>query len=687
MKPSYAVILATGFALLGQSASAATTTTTLLNSGSTGVKFNIVVIGDGFQAGEQAAFNTEVTDKVVNGVFKNPVMSEIMNAVNLYRINVDSTDSGVTQVDANGAVTTAKNTALDMRFSGNWNRCWMEWGPNTSSRLNTILNAQVPGWNYVVMILNEPGFGGCSWGAQLGVTQGAGSNVFTHEFGHSIGKLADEYTASSDAYTGSEPTRVNCTINTNRSTLKWRCFVNPSTPIPTTCSDVVDTNQDVGLFAGCNYKATGVYRPACQCMMKGNQPDFCPICYNKIHEEMDPRHDYNFLASYPGDFNGDGKTDLVLHNANSLAYYVSSGSGFVLQSIVTGSLTGWGTIRSGDKFFVGDFDGDLKDDLYVFNGTDLSYRRFGMIKSYGDRLEGIRSFSTNHPGWAMSAGDKFLVADVDGDGKKDLYVWNGSSWSMPYLLMLKSSGSDLSYLTRFDGSMPGWSMANGDQFFVADFNGDGKKDLYVFNGSNWSMRYLLLVRSTGTGLAYVTRYDGSLPSWALSTGDKFYPGDFDGDAKEDLYVWNGANWSMPYLHMVRSTGTTLASTKYYAGSVPGWTMKPGDQWYVADVNGDAKKDVYVYNPTNWSTEYLGTLVTSGTALSGSWQADWVNGWNLGSADLFQVGNFNGGAGWQDLLVRNTDWFGMLRSSSTQVNLDSIYYKWIHNYRYYCSGVW
>jgi hypothetical protein len=52
-----------------------------------------------------------------------------------------------------------------------------------------------------------------------------------------------------------------------------------------------------------------------------------------------------------------------------------------------------------------------------------------------------------------------------------------------------------------------------------------------------------------------------------------------------------------------------------------------------------------------------------------------------------VGDFRGGAGWDDLFVYNDDWFGLLRSYSTQYSLETIYRKWIHNHRYHKWGWW
>ena len=66
--------------------------------------------------------------------------------------------------------------------------------------------------------------------------------------------------------------------------------------------------------------------------------------------------------------------------------------------------------------------------------------------------------------------------------------------------------------------MPGWGgLAENDQFYVADFDGDGKKDLFVFNGDDWSMTYVAMLRSTGTGFTLVRRFDGNMPGWEMGS--------------------------------------------------------------------------------------------------------------------------------------------------------------------------
>jgi hypothetical protein len=266
-------------------------------------------------------------------------------------------------------------------------------------------------------------------------------------------------------------------------------------------------------------------------------------------------------------------------------------------------------------------------------------------------------------------------------------IHNPANWSMPYLAVLRSTGTALAGVARYDGSVPGWSMAVNDKLFPGDFDGDGRTDLYIFNPDNWSFRYLAMLRSTGTGLSGVKLFTTSLPGWTMAAGDQLHVGDFDGDGKADLYVFNGANWSSAYLLLARSTGADLAYVQRYdssadAANIPGWAMRKGDRFWVTDGNGDGRSDLLVYNPaTDWSTEYLGMLTSSSTALTGSWSADWAGSWNLGAGDLILPADYDGVASTSGLFIRNAQWVGMLRRAGVGFSTDRTYFKWIYNPKY------
>jgi hypothetical protein len=506
-----------------------------------------------------------------------------------------------------------------------------------------------------------------------------------------IAGLGDEYSVNTATYTGPEPSQVNLTIDTNRSTIKWREFIDPLTAVPTPTTFGGSPIYDAGLFEGGAYVTNGIYRPALSSRMNSNADAFCPIGYNQMRKVTEPKQDRLYRNVYPGHFMGAGHDDVMVHNANSIALYSGNWNQIDPKWIRTLPDAVWDAYRPGDQFLVGDFDGDGRADLFVFNATDWAMPYFAMQRSTGSGFEGIRRFDRVLPGWGdMKAHDKFFVADVDGDGRDDIVVFNGEDWAVGYLLVLHSTGNDLQFVRRYDDVLPGWgAMKAHDQFFVGDFNKDGRADLYVSNQRDWAMGYLEMLRSNGAGYAFVRRFDGVLPGWGdMKPGDEFLVADFDGDSRKDLYVFNGADWAMPYLEMLRSTGNNLSFVQRFDRDVPGWgEMRAHDRWYVADVNGDERQDLYVYNAVDWATQYLGTLRSSGSNLGGTFQGDWIGSWNLGQVDQFRVANFNGGAGWDDLLVYNDNWFGLLKSSSSSVALSAIYPKWIHNHNYNSLGWW
>ena len=622
--------------------------TQILASGPPGTKLNIAVLGDGFADGaDQTVYNDKVDELLMKGVFGHDYFYEDAQGFNIFRVNLISNESPVSVrvYDEHGTPTdpsddtivstTLRDTALGYIFSGSWAHCWLEGGANTGTLVQNALNTWVPDYDLVLIILNDPRYGGCGGGGFQVVPLGVDWTVMAHEFGHGTGGLADEYCASPGSYSGGEPGVVDLTINTNRATIKWGNFIAPTTPVPTgtgACAGYTagpkpagwSDDQDVGLFEGGGTVSLGIYRPVINCRMRGNSPPYCPVCYTQMKRRQDQYTQRTFLKAYAGDFNGDGKDDVLVHNDNSIILYRSDGS------------------------------------------------QLDLVFSAVERVPGS---------WQFKPDDQFFVGDFNGDGKDEVAVYNSTNWVMEYLGLLADDGAGgLRLIARYDDAMPGWQFQRNDRFHVADFDGNGRKDLFVFNGDNWAIPYLGMLRSSGTGFSLVHRYDANMPSWEMRPGDQHFVGDFTGNGKSDLYVFNGSDWSIAYLGMLRSTGNALDMTQRYDGNVPGWQMRRNDRHYVADINADGKADLFVYNALDWYSEYLGTMISSGTGLSASWAVDWVGEWNLGQVDAFEACDFEGAGGRRDLFVHNHDWFGMIKATPT-LTLQHVYYRWIHNYRY------
>lgn len=683
--------------------------TQILKSGPIGTKKNIAVLGDGFASADQDVYDQKVHDLLIAGVFGHDYFYEDAQAFNIFRVNLVSNDSGVSQrvydemgtpEDGSDDVitsTTTRDTALGYIYSGSWAHCWLESGPNTGDLVNDALDAWVPDYDLVVVILNETGFGGCGGGGFQIVTFGSSWSVMAHEFGHGVGGLADEY-CKKGTYSDDEPGAVNVTANANRNTLKWKRFVDPGTPVPTginpnpgsgSCTGWTegvkpgdwDSSQSVGLFEGSQYKDSGNYRPVINCRMRGNAPPFCPVCYTELKTKHYHSTGHSFLEAYPGDFNGDGKDDVLIHNGNSILLYRSDGSQLDLVFSAVERVPGSWQFKPGDDVYIGDFDGDGKDEVLVYNGNDWAIEYLGLLADDGaDGLRLIARYDDRMAGWQFDENDRFLVADFDGNGHDDVLVFNGDDWAVPYLGMLRSNGPGFSLVKRYDGNLPGWQMRPGDTHHVGDFNGDGRDDLMVFNGTEWSIPYLGLLRSDGSSLSMARRFDGDLPGWQMRPGDTHHVGDFDGDGRSDLYVFNGEDWAISYLGMFRSLDDWLYLARRYDGNAPGWQMRRHDRHWVGDATGDGRADLFVYNHEDWGPEYLGAMVSTGTGVTASWSEDWVGEWNLGAVDAFEVCDFEGVGTRRNLLVHNQEWFGILRANPG-LTLIKLYHRWIHNYRY------
>lgn len=700
---------------------------TVLQDVGTNGKKTLAILGDGFAAGtDQTTYNDYVRDVVMKQVFGSGYYNEDAGAWNIRRVNLESVHSGASTRtwNLNGTPsnladdTSTENifdTSLRIISNGEWWHNWFENGNGTQGRIDAALAKWAPGADFTLIIVNSTLPGGLRTGSVLKVTTQEGWATIAHEMGHGFGDLADEYSATGKgAYTAGEPGRVNVTINTKRSTLKWRQFVAGGTPVPTGVGSAAgwtvgtkpsgwDDASDAGLFEGGSTFETGIFRPVINCRMNSNTPVFCPVCYTELKDTHHHAAEHSFKRTVPGRFTSALGSEFIGVENRALTVYRASGIRWEHKHTTAAIVPGSWEIRPGDHYYAGDFDGDGRDELAVFNSTDWVFPYLAFIKVDADgSMRVLARYDGDIPGWGgFARNDEFLVGDFDGDGKDDLLVSNFADWSMPYVATLLSTGSGFIQSRRYDGDIPGWGgLARHDEIHVGDFNGSGQDDLLIWNSRDWSSDYLGLFRNQRGSFRCIRLWTDDIPGWGgFARNDQFFVGDFTGDGKDDLYIFNGPDWANPYLAMFRSTGSDFTAVRLFDGDVPGWGgMRSHDHFLPADLTGDGRVDLFAWNMNDWSHTYAGRMISTGSNLGADFREDWVGEWHLGSADAFErvperhrrrptrglskaiiVGPFTV-KGPDRILAHNADWLGTF-SGTSALTMNSIYNRWVHNYRF------
>jgi hypothetical protein len=277
-------------------------TTILQDSGKRG--FNLVIVSEGYKQAELPTFATDAK-AFMDKFFLTAPFDSHQAWFNVHRVDVASTDSGAKDPAGGACGGSGANPATYFDASFCWGNLPRLLGCN-SDLVRKVVNAQVPKWNGILVIVNSTTYGG-SGGAVAVFSRAAGSaEIGIHELCHSAFGLADEYSthdgcdsgeAGHDNYTGAEPAQPNVTANINRNTLKWGSFVAASTALPTTVNaDCTKCDPQaspvatgtVGAFTGAFYNHCGAYRPEFDCKMRTLTKPFCSVCQTRIAVKLNP---------------------------------------------------------------------------------------------------------------------------------------------------------------------------------------------------------------------------------------------------------------------------------------------------------------------------------------------------------------------------------------------------------------
>ena len=159
----------------------------------------------------------------------------------------------------------------------------MQMGGVSSILVHAAAGYALPDYTVPIVMVHDP-YNAMRSNAMFGygrVLQSAqdfrGGAVLTHELGHSIGNLADEYVyTAGKTYTGAEPASANVTIETNPAKVKWGTLIKGNPPVPTPFG-----YDGYGIFEGGAYGSFGLYRPTATSLMRNTNYPFFKV--NEAH--------------------------------------------------------------------------------------------------------------------------------------------------------------------------------------------------------------------------------------------------------------------------------------------------------------------------------------------------------------------------------------------------------------------
>jgi hypothetical protein len=301
----------------------------LHKSGEPETKLDLLILGDGYTAGERAKFE-RAARRLVDVLFATSPFKERRQDINVWGLCPVAAQSGVSRPSQGIYRRSPIGTTYDAFDSERYVLTF-------ENKAFRDIAANAP-YDVVEILTNSATYGG---GGIYGLYSTVAADsvwapyVFVHEFGHHIAGLADEYYTSDVAYLPAtdrvEPWEPNATALLDPAALKWKDLVTPGMPVPTPWPkdeferyskevqqkrralraanrpeaemDALFRDEEkretallnegqyagkVGAFEGANYEARGYYRPQTDCIMftRDNVP-FCAVCRRAIAAILD----------------------------------------------------------------------------------------------------------------------------------------------------------------------------------------------------------------------------------------------------------------------------------------------------------------------------------------------------------------------------------------------------------------
>jgi hypothetical protein len=233
--------------------------------------------GDGYpNIDDPGVFGLNVRN-FVRELLSLPFWSERRDAINAWALWYGSEQAGMDLIDREGEPIAERRTAFGARWLQDRSLLSIDY-----ARVDAALATDFPHHGQRVVMLNQPVAMGRanSYILYYGGLPGASPNstVASHELGHSLGLLADEYQEFRGNHLGVEPAAPNLTRFLEADLPRWRITAAGAGPHAL-------GQAGSGWFEGGGYYQGGIYRPSHQSKMRSNRLRFNPVSLQSLAHE------------------------------------------------------------------------------------------------------------------------------------------------------------------------------------------------------------------------------------------------------------------------------------------------------------------------------------------------------------------------------------------------------------------
>jgi len=295
----------------------------LQKMGDPAMKVDLLLLGDGYTAGERGKFERDAR-RFKEALFSTSPFREHQKDFNVWGLCPAAEESGVSRPSSGIYRRSPVGAAYDTFGTERYVL-------TTENRVLRDVASFAP-YEFIEILVNGQTYGGggiFNQYATVAIDNLWSGYVGVHEFGHQFAGLADEYYTSDVAYLPAEqktePWEPNVTALLDPANLKWKDLVAAGTPVPTPWDqeefdrferDIQRQRKElraagkpeaeidelfrkqrekedamlgsqkfagkVGAFEGANYEAKGYYRPELDCIMFTRHKTFCAVCRRAI---------------------------------------------------------------------------------------------------------------------------------------------------------------------------------------------------------------------------------------------------------------------------------------------------------------------------------------------------------------------------------------------------------------------